>query len=114
MIEFSTLLTIVSVSFAVFMGIINMKRNKTSDDKKDATEMTAVIVKLENISNDIRDIKNELKSVRSEIGELRERVTVTEQIGKSLHKRVDSYEERLQKLEETWYKFEQSRGTVNR
>lgn len=114
MVGISTILTIVSIclsvistSFAVFVGVINMKRNKTTDDKKDATEMTAVIVKLENISNDIRDIKNELKSVRSEIGDLRERVTVAEQIGKSLHKRVDSFEERLQTLEEEMYKLKQ-------
>lgn len=105
--EFSTLLTIANVLFAIYMGVTNMKRNKTTDDKKDATEMTAVIVKLENISNDTRDIKNELKSVRSEIGDLRERVTVAEQIGKSLHKRVDSFEERLQNLEEEMYKLKQ-------
>lgn len=107
MIDFSALLTIVNVLFAIYMGVTNMKRNKTTDDKKDATEMTAVIVKLENISNDTRDIKNELKSVRTEVGDLRERVTVAEQIGKSLHKRVDSLEERLQNLEEELYKFKQ-------
>lgn len=81
-----------------------MKRNKSADDKKEATETTAVIVKLENISNDIKDIKNELRSVRKEVRELSDRTIITEQAVKSLHKRVDAHEERLQKLEEMMYK----------
>lgn len=106
MVDFSTILTVVSVSFAVFMGIINMKRNKTVDDKKEATETTAVIVKLENISNDVKEIKNELRSVRTEVRDLSDRTIITEQAVKSLHKRVDMHEERLQKLEELLYKRE--------
>ena len=103
MIEFQTLLTIVSVVFAVFMGVINMKRNKETDDKKEAAELTTVIVKLENISNDTKEIKNELRSVRNEVGELRERVIIAEQAAKSLHKRVDTVEEHL-------YKDDQPKG----
>lgn len=76
-----------------------MKRNKTVDDKKDATELTTVIVKLENIGNDTKDIKNELRSIRNEVGELRERVIVTEQASKSLHKRVDGLVDRVHELE---------------
>jgi peptidoglycan hydrolase CwlO-like protein len=96
----SIALTIVSVSFAVFMGVINMKRNKTADDKKDATELTTVIVKLENIGSDTKDIKNEMRSIRNEVGELRDRVIVTEQSLKSFHKRVDNFEGRLHDTEQ--------------
>ena len=104
MVELSVLLSLVSVAFAVFVGIINLKRNKSLDDKKEATETTAVIVKLENISNDIKDIKNELRSVRQEVRELNDRTIIAEQAVKSLHKRVDMHEERLQKIEEMMYK----------
>lgn len=76
-----------------------MKRDKTTNDKKEASEMTAVIVKLENISNDTKDIKNELRNVRNEVGELRERVIITEQKTSSLHKRVDNFEDRLHEME---------------
>jgi peptidoglycan hydrolase CwlO-like protein len=93
------ILTVISIAFAIFMGVVNMKRNKTVDDKKEATELTTVIVKLENISNDTKDIKSELRSVRTEVGELRERVIVTEQSSKSLHKRIDNFEERLHDME---------------
>lgn len=93
-IEVSLLISALSVGFAIYMGVSNMKRNKATDDRKEATEMTTVIVKLENISNDTREIKNELRSVRNEVGELRERVIVAEQAAKSLHKRVDGMESR--------------------
>lgn len=89
MVEISLLISAVSLGFAIYTGVTNMKRNKAVDDKKDATEMTTVIVKLENISNDTKEIKNELRSVRNEVGELRERVIIAEQAAKSLHKRVD-------------------------
>ncbi len=100
MVEISLIISLLSAGFAIFSGITNMKRNKATDDKKDAAEITTVIVKLENISNDIRDIKNELRSVRAEVGGLRERVIVTEQTAKSLHQRVDTYEDRLRRVEE--------------
>lgn len=96
----SLLVSALSVGFAVYMGITNMKRNKTADDRKEATELTTVIVKLENIGNDTKEIKNELRSVRNEVGELRERVIITEQTAKSLHKRVDGFETRLEHLSE--------------
>lgn len=99
--EASIFISVVSVSIAALSFFVNTKRNKSADDRKEAAELTTVIVKLENISNDTREIKNELRSVRDEVGGLRERVIITEQSAKSLHKRVDSHEERLRDLEAT-------------
>jgi peptidoglycan hydrolase CwlO-like protein len=102
MIQISTVFTtvsiavsIISVAFAIIVGVANMKRNRTTDDKKEATEITTMIVKLENIGNDTKDIKNELRNIRIEVGDLRERVTIAEQTAKSLHRRVDGFETRL-------------------
>jgi predicted nucleic acid-binding Zn-ribbon protein len=75
-----------------------MRRAKSSDDRKEATEMTTVIVKLENIGNDTKEIKNELRSVRNEVGDLRERVIVAEHTAKALHERVDKHETKLDAL----------------
>lgn len=110
-IDVSLVISLASVGFAIFAGIVNLKRNKTVDDKKEATETTAVIVKLENIANDVKEIKNELRSVRNEVRDLSDRTIITEQMAKSLHKRVDMHEERLQKLEELLYKRE-AKGAV--
>ena len=48
-IEVALLISGISVAFGIFAGISNIRRNQKIDDKKDATEMTTVIVKLENI-----------------------------------------------------------------
>lgn len=96
-IDVSLVISLLSVGFAIFAGVTNMKRNKEHDDKKESAELTTVIVKLENINSDTKDIKNELRSIRTEVGDLRERVTIAEQAAKSLHKRVDKIEERLDK-----------------
>lgn len=96
MIDVSILISIVSVGIAVLVALTNIRRNNKADDRKDATELTAVIVKLENINDDTKEIKNELKNVRTEVGELRERVIVAEQTSKSLHRRVDAFEARLE------------------
>lgn len=97
-IEVSLLIAALSLGFAILFGIANMKRNKSSDDRKEATEMTTVIVKLESISNDTKEIKNELRSVRKEVGDLRERVVIAEQTTKALHSRVDAHDSRLDVL----------------
>lgn len=72
-----------------------MKRNRESDDKKEATQMTTVICKLENIASDTTEIKSEMKSLKVEVQDLREKTVITEQATKSLHKRVDAMEMRL-------------------
>lgn len=77
-----------------------MRRNKEADDRKGATEMTTVIVKLESIGKDTSEIKNELRSVKEDVQGLRERVAIGEQSCKSLHKRVDGFETRLEHLNE--------------
>lgn len=66
-IEVALLLSVVSVTFAVYQGIMNLKRNKAVDDRKEASEMTTVIVKLEGISKDTSEIKNDIKSVKSDV-----------------------------------------------
>lgn len=97
-IEITLLISVLSVVFAIFTGVANMKRNKAADDRKEATEMTTVIVKLENISKDTSEIKNELRSVKAEVQGLRERVTVAEQLYKAMHERMDGYEKQLKQL----------------
>ena len=95
MIDLSTLLSVLAVVIAGIGLFLNWKKGNKAEDQKEATEITTVIVKLENISNDTKDIKNELRNVRNEVGELRERVIVAEQAAKSLHRRVDGLENRF-------------------
>ena len=48
-----------------------------------------VVVKLENIADDIKDIKRESRENREEMKQLRERVVIVEQSLKNYHKRLD-------------------------
>lgn len=91
-IEITLLISIVSVSFAIFTGLASHQRNKKADDKADATELTTVIVKLDGISTGVAEIKSDMRNIRSDVQALHERVVVVEQSAKSLHKRVDMLE----------------------
>lgn len=100
-VEVALLISGVSLAFAIYSGIANLKRNKSSDDKKDATEMTTVIVKLENIETGITEIKSEMNNVKNDIKESRERIIKVEESAKQAHKRLDSFEKyKIQKEEE--------------
>jgi methylaspartate ammonia-lyase len=65
-----------------------MKRNAKSDNRQDASELTTVIVKLENIGDGVSEIKSDLKNVKDDIKEFSEwKATATQQI-KALEKTV--------------------------
>jgi len=91
-IEVARLISGVSVAFGIFAGISNLRRNQKLDDKRDATEMTTVIVKLENIGIGISEIKNEMTNVKNDIRESRERLIKVEESAKQAHKRIDALE----------------------
>lgn len=77
-IQTAYLISVVSVAFAIYQGIANLKRNQKTDDKNDAMQLTTVIVKLESIGNGITEIKNEINSVKKDVKEDRERIVVLE------------------------------------
>jgi catalase (peroxidase I) len=91
-VEVALLISGVSLAFALYQGITNMKRNKTQDDKQDASQLTTVIVKLENIGEGVNEIKSDMKGVKEDVVELRERIVAVEQSAKSAHHRVDLLE----------------------
>lgn len=73
-VEISMLMSGLSVAFAVYFGIVNHKRTGKRDARQDATEMTTVIVKLENIGTGIAEIKAELSDIKNDVKENRERI----------------------------------------
>ncbi len=93
-IEMSLLISGISLSFAIYTGIVNLKRNQSVDDKKDASDMTTVIVKLENIGAGIAELKSEIKNIRDDNEKIKERLIVVEQSVKQAHKRLDDISKR--------------------
>lgn len=91
-IEIALVISGISLAFGVYSGIANMKRNQRTDNQKDASEMTTVIVKLENISAGIAEIKSDFNGMKVEVKELRDRLIITEQSLKSAWKRIEALE----------------------
>lgn len=91
-IEVALLISGVSLAFGIYQGVCNLKRNKTTDDKKEATQMTTVIVKLESIGTGVSEIKSDMRNIKEDIVDLRERMVIVEQSVKSAHHRIDGME----------------------
>jgi len=87
-IEVALLISVISVAFGIWSGVTNIKRNEKNDTKADATELTTVIVKLENIGNDISEIKNDMKNVKDDMKDINIRLVKMEQQVKVLNKAV--------------------------
>lgn len=87
-IEIALLISGVSLAFGIYQGVSNLRRNNKQDDKEDATQLTTVIVKLENIGDGVTEIKSDLKNIKDDIKKFREwKATATQQI-KALEKNV--------------------------
>ena len=59
-------ITIIISLIALIVSAINsftgLRRNNKKEDKAEATQLTTVIVKLENIGNDIKDVKSDIRN----------------------------------------------------
>lgn len=91
-IEVAVLISVLSVGFGIYQGISNIRRSEKSDTKADASQLTTVIVKLENIGTGITEIKSEMSNVKNEQKESRERIIKVEESAKQAHKRLDTIE----------------------
>ena len=83
------LISFVSLLFGVYSGVASMRRSARAEHKQDASELTMVIVKLEDISVGISEIKGDMSNVKGDIRELTERLIVAEQQIKQANKRID-------------------------
>ena len=66
-VEVALLISIVSVFFAIIFGLSNLRRNQKADDRREQSDMTTVIVKLESIRVDTNEIKNDIKSLKTDV-----------------------------------------------
>lgn len=95
-IEIMSVITIMSVVCSMFFGYKAFARNKTQDDKADATQLTTISIKLDNIDNTVRDIKADFKSTRADMQDARERILLLEQEYKTLNENVIRLEKTIE------------------
>lgn len=68
------------------------RRAEFTEIEKDSTAMTRVMVKLESISDDIKEIKSDNRSMQSELKEFRERLAENEVSIKAINNRLEKIE----------------------
>jgi len=95
-IDISTLIAILATLASIFFGYKAFSRNKTQDDKTDATQLTTISIKLDNIDSTVRDIKADFKSTRADMQDARERILLLEQEYKNLNTNVIKLEKTLE------------------
>lgn len=99
-IEAALLISGISVTFGIYQGVSNLKRNERTEAKNDASELTTVIVKLENIGDGIKEIKSELGNIKKDISDITVRLVKVEESSKSAHKRLDTCEKYCKRMGE--------------
>lgn len=71
------------------VGLAGWLRNHDTDQEKETSNMTTVIVKLENIRGSISDLKSDLKRTAEDLKDIDRRLTVVEESTKQAHKRIN-------------------------
>lgn len=99
-VEVSLLIAFFSLAFGIYQGVVNMKRNKSTDDRKDASEMTTVIVKLEGIGKDTGEIKNDVRGLKEEVKHNSEQLIRQDESLKSAWKRINAMDLKITAIDE--------------
>ncbi len=92
-IEFSQILTTISVCAAVYFAARSDGRASKDEASKKAQVDAVLSQKLDSISDDTKEIRKEITDVKVKVNDLSERVVIVEQSTKSAHHRIDRYEE---------------------
>ena len=96
-VEISLMISILSVGFAITFGIITAMRNKKTDDQREASDMTAVMIKLEKIADDTSEIKNDLKSLKTDVRHNSESIIRLDESLKSAWKQINEINAQLKR-----------------
>lgn len=101
------IISIISVTFSIFFGIVslvlNIKNNRRTDnsDLEDRVrENTRINMKLDAISSNTKEIKDEVVEMRKELNSHDNRIIKVEESVKSLYHRIDGMEARLNESKE--------------
>ncbi|MDO5572966.1 MAG: hypothetical protein Q4G60_03190 [bacterium] len=88
----AVIIAIASLAFNVFQAMRKNNKDDKDEAKAGSERSTAVIVKLESISDDLKEIKVENRTTTERVNAQGERLAVAENSIKSLHKRMDKVE----------------------
>lgn len=86
---FVEVLAILSPLAALIFGYFTFYNTRKANEHKEAENKTTVLIKLENIGDDVKEIKSEIRDVKVDISSLTERLARVEASCASAHKRLD-------------------------
>lgn len=84
-------ISFVSLVLSAIVGFSAIKSRNSNDTKQETTQLTTLIVKLENIGDGVNEIKSDMRNMKDDVRELRDRVIKVEESTKSAHRRLDDY-----------------------
>lgn len=88
------LISLGTLLIGAYSGVSSVRRAARSDQRKDASELAMVIVKLEDISDGVTEIKRDISHVKGDIKELTERLIIAEQQISQANKIIDELQRR--------------------
>lgn len=91
------IISIISLSFSIYMGLKGNKRTDTKDIEERAKERAELNAKLNHIAATTQEIKEQISSLVKKVELHSDRLTKMEESLKSVWKRIDSIEQRLNK-----------------
>lgn len=89
MVDVPILISALSLLVAIIVAIVSIRRGNADHDKQSASQITTLIVKLENIADGVNEIKSDMRNVKNDVQDLRDRLIIVEQSTKSAHHRID-------------------------
>lgn len=99
-ISFAIIISVISLSFSIYMGIKGNKRTDTKDIEERAKERTELNVRLEFISKNTQEIKEQISDLKKDVQNQGERITKVEELAKRNQKETERLHERIDRLEE--------------
>lgn len=91
MIEVSILISVVSVSFAVFFGLKSNKRADSNEIAEKVARDTKLDMKLAEIGNDVKEVKETVRTIQNDVKDHEGRIAKLEASYTRLHERVDNF-----------------------
>ncbi len=80
---------IIFAMISCVISLIALIRNSKADTKKDAGQMTEIMVKLDVIDENVKEVKSDMRDNRADVNHIKERLIIVEESLKSAHKRID-------------------------
>ncbi len=90
-----TIISIVSVAFAVYMGLSGNRRASDEDREQRIRSETRMDEKLNDVLSTTKDTRDSVRELQKELTDHNNRIISVEESLKSLHRRVDAVESRL-------------------